>query len=401
VKKYIICLVILLGLWCNNIYAQVKKPQTIEGKTYWVHTIQNNEQLHTIAQYYGIGIQQLKQINNLQSNKLENISSLKIPLIEQKTLTQHNDGNYVLHKLKSQEKLHTVAAQYKVSLQLLKQLNYYKTEILQEGDYILVPNTISLNPSKNKLSLTGFLSLGFFSGTNWSGEKSTNYHLRVTINAQNIYTKKPFQVRTKFYSILGYRHEIGQSFYKNLDRFEIRNQILFIQKPNFSPYISGAIRTQYFDTYFPLENGDKQLVSAFMTPGITSLSLGLLASNDVLDLDFGLYELRTIYALQDKIYGDNEVVFGIARGVKKHHIHGISLRADIDVYKSEKFNYQANLFAFANLDIVSIELRSQVNYRITKQIKISFIGELFYDKFIDTSLQYRTEILIGIGFYKR
>ncbi len=371
-----------------------------DDKPLWIHQIQEKEQLHTIAQYYGVSVQSIKILNELSSNKLDGLTSLKIPLSVQNNFYKRFAENYVLHEIKEGDALHTIADQYDTSIKLIRQINAPHLSGVDVGGYMLIPNTIPLDPPINKLTISTFLSFGFFSGTNWSGEKNTNYNLRASINLQNIYKKKHFQVRTRFNSMLGYRHEIGETLLKNLDRFELRNQFLYYIKPSFSPYLSGAFRSQYLPTYLPLENGNKLLISDFMAPGISKVSIGFLVSNNILDLNFGLYELKTLYVLEEKMYEEREVVFGVPKGDRRVHLHGVSLNADLNVYNNQKINYQASFFAFANLDIFSIEFRGEANYRITKQIKLSFIGELFYDKFIEADLQYRTELLLSVGFHK-
>ena len=373
---------------------------TAQDSPLWTHKIQTKDQLHTIAQYYGVSVQSLKAVNELSSNKLDGLASLKIPLSVQHNFYKRFAENYVLHEIKEGDQLHKVAEKYKTSIELVRKINAPHLSGADIGDYMLVPNTIPLHPAINKLTISAFLSFGFFSGTNWSGERSTNYNLRASINLQNIYKKNHFQIRTRFNSMLGYRHEIGDHLLKNLDRFELRNQFLYYIKPSFSPYISGAFRTQYLPTYLPLENGGKRLISDFMAPGISKASIGFLMSNDVLDVNFGLYELKTLYVLEEKMYEERAIVFGVPKGDRKAHLHGMSLNADLNVYENQKLNYQASLFAFANLDIFSIEFRGEANYRLTKQIKLSFIGEVFYDKFIEADLQYRTELLLSVGFHK-
>jgi len=161
----------------------------------------------------------------------------------------------------------------------------------------------------------------------------------------------------------------------------------------------GSIRSQYFDSYRYI-NDEKTLTSSFMAPGYLNFSGGITYLNDYLLLDFGLYENRNVYVLQDKVYRERSSVYGVPREDKLYRITGVSLRANLDLYKSEKFNTYASLYAFRNKEITTLDFRGDLSYRIHKMIKITLLNEITYDNFEDSNLQYRTEILVGVSFIK-
>lgn len=372
-----------------------KKPT----KPYWEHVLKPNEQLHSISQFYGLSIQEIKSFNGLVGNKLDGLSSIKIPLAVQKSLKVKNKGKYVLHKAESNDKLHTLAQKYRTSLRLIKEINEGPTSLARSGDYILIPNTFDIISTSNRFSYNAHFSLGFFTGNAYREENETTYNIRCRFTAQNVLNTKKIRNHTRINTSLGYRHKLGDRFSKNIDYFNIRHQIEYRFKSNFAPYLLGSIRSQYLDTKYNL-NGEDYILSTFFAPAYINFSAGFLYSNDVMAIDLGLYELKTIYVLRDKVYKGRDVVYGVAQGAKKFVLHGASVRMDLDYYKSEKFNIQSSFFAFLNPQFVSMDFRGELNYRMNKHFSMSFLSEVLYDNIIESDFQYRIEVLFGYSFFK-
>ncbi len=396
-------IILIWGLFIFTLGLSAQHAQVDEkGKVYWMHPIEKNEQLHHIAQLYAIDIITLKEYNNLVDNNIDGLKYIKVPIAIQKSSKLRPKGKYVLHKVQSGEQMHTLASKYNTDLQKLKLLNWREKNLLKEGEYILVPNTLPTNTAANRLTMTAYLSLGFFSGRDWTEENKTSYNIRSRFNLQNVYVYSPFRNVTRFQTGLGYRHEIGQRIYKNIDLFSLRNQMEWHFHKGWAIYTLGSIRSQYMGTNFYREDGSQDLISAFMAPGYTNVSFGLVYVGDFIDLDIGLFEQRNVHVLQDKVYGERDAIFGVPRGDKIFSVRGVSIRADIDYYKSEKFNVLSNFFVFANKDLVTTNFRGELNYRPNKVLRFTFLLEMNYDKAGEySSFQYRTEALIGVGFYKK
>ncbi len=390
--KYFFALFITINLFGQNIIVEKNKP-------YLIREINKNEELFHIANDYGLSIEEIKSVNNLLTNKLDSISQLKIPIKVQGSRKQINEGNLVFYKVKDNEKLHTIADDFDISLSDIKQVNLFKKNKLLSGSYILLPNTFPAILHKNKLVIRGFLSLGFFSGTDWAGTASTNYHIRGQFNLQNIYEKKPFRMLSYVNTSIGYRHELGKYFLKNVDRFSLKQQLEIQIKNGFAFYVLGSIRSQHFDN-FRYINDEKDLTTSFMAPGYVNYSAGLTYSNDYLLLDFGLYEMRSVYVLQDKVFKERSSAFGVPREDKFFGIHGFSLRADLDLYKSEKFNTNASFYGFYNKDVTTLDFRAELTYRMHKMLKLTLLNEIVYDNFDESTFHYRAEVLIGVSFIK-
>ena len=391
--KYLICFFISIAAFSQNVVLEKNKPLLI-------HALDKKEELYHIAEKYGVSIQEIKAVNNLMSNKLDSLHQIKIPVKVQLTRKQINEGTFVFHKVKEKEKLHTIAEHYNISLLDVKQANHFTKHKLSPGDFILIPNTFPPIFDKNKLVIRGFLSLGFFSGTDWAGESSTNYRIRGQFNLQNTYDSKRIRMLSYVRASIGYRHEIGKAILKNVDQLSLKQQVDFKIKNGFSFYVLGSIRSQHFDSYRYI-NDQKILVSSLMAPGYLNYSAGIAFRNDYLLLDFGLYENRSVYVLQDKVYRDRDSAFGVPRGDKFYSIIGLSLRANLDLYKSEKFNTYASLYAFHNKEITTLDFRGELSYRLHKMIKLTLLNEVVYDEFDEEStFHYRAEVLIGVSFIK-
>ena len=369
------------------------------NRPYLFHSIEEKEELHDIALRYGVAISALKKANKLIDNSIDSLEQIRVPFPIQRAKTQVHPGKFVFHKVAEEEKLHTIADFYKISLSEIRRANKLKSNRLEPDSYIVIPNTFKHILHKNKLVVRGFLSLGFFSGTDWAGESSTNYHIRGQFNLQNTYQKKQLRMLSYVNTSIGYRHELGKYFFKNVDQFSLKQQIELKIKNGFGIYALGSIRSQQFDNYRYI-NEVKELTSAFMAPGYVNYSTGFTYSNDYLLLDFGLFEMRSVYVLQDKVFKDRESVFGVSRGDKFFGIYGVSMRADLDIYNSEKFNINASLFGFYNKDITTLDFRAELTYRMHKMIKLTLLNEIVYDDFDESTFHYRLEVLIGVSFIK-
>ena len=392
IVKYLICFFISITSFSQNVVLEKNKPLLI-------HSLDKKEELYHVAEKYGVSIQEIKAANNLVSNKIDSLNQIKIPVKVQLTRKQINKGSYVFHKVKEKEKLHTIAEHYNISMLDIKEANHFKKNKLAPGDFILIPNTFSPIFNKNKLILRGFLSLGFFSGTDWSGKSSTNYRIRGQFNLQNTYDSKRMRLLSYVRASIGYRHELGKAILKNVDQFSLKQQVDFKIKNGFSFYVLGSIRSQHFDNYRYI-NDQKILTSSPMAPGYLNYSAGIAYRNDYLLLDFGLYENRSVYVLQDKVYRERASAFGVPRGDKFYSIKGVSVRANLDLYKSEKFNTYASLYAFHNKEITTLDFRGELSYRIHKMIKLTLLNEIVYDDFEESLFQYRAEVLVGVSFIK-
>ncbi len=89
-----------------------------------MHKVENGESLYSIAHKYRMSVNDLKELNNLDGNKIIAGDNLKITTIDNSSdnSSSKNKGAHI-HKVERGESLYTIAHQYGMSLSRLKTLN--------------------------------------------------------------------------------------------------------------------------------------------------------------------------------------------------------------------------------------------------------------------------------------
>jgi Membrane proteins related to metalloendopeptidases len=99
------------------------------------HKVKSGESLEKIARNYGVSVQEVLKANkHINPNKLKVGENLCIP---QKTSTKTQD--YAIYKVKKGDTLQSVAEKFGVDVQELKSLNNLKSEKIIEGQEIKIP----------------------------------------------------------------------------------------------------------------------------------------------------------------------------------------------------------------------------------------------------------------------
>lgn len=106
-----------------------------------IYTVQRGDSLWSIASEYGVTVDIIKELNNLTSNTLQIGQQLVIP-------SQSGDepGNEVLYTVESGDSLWSIANKYGVSVQLIKDLNNLTSDTLQIGQQLLIPSPDGSTP---------------------------------------------------------------------------------------------------------------------------------------------------------------------------------------------------------------------------------------------------------------
>jgi murein DD-endopeptidase MepM/ murein hydrolase activator NlpD len=99
------------------------------------HKVKSGESLEKIAKSYGVSLQELLKANkNIKPNKLKVGENLCIP---QKTSTKTQD--YAIYKVKKGDTLQSIAEKFGVDVQELKSFNNLKSEKVKEGQELKIP----------------------------------------------------------------------------------------------------------------------------------------------------------------------------------------------------------------------------------------------------------------------
>ena len=106
------------------------------------HTVKSGESLSVIASKYGKGTKELKAFNNLSSTSLKVGQKLKIPgqHVEVAKIIKTVTPKNVVHRVKSGEYLSLIASRYNRSTSALKAYNNLRTNSIQVGQKIKIPN---------------------------------------------------------------------------------------------------------------------------------------------------------------------------------------------------------------------------------------------------------------------
>lgn len=99
------------------------------------YTVVPGDTLYGIANKYNISVNELKKLNDLTSNSL----SIGQKLLVSGTSVPEND----IYVIKSGDNLYSIAQKYGTSVNNLKDINNLKTDVLQIGQKLLVPNVTS------------------------------------------------------------------------------------------------------------------------------------------------------------------------------------------------------------------------------------------------------------------
>ncbi|MDD2409757.1 MAG: LysM peptidoglycan-binding domain-containing protein [Bacilli bacterium] len=95
------------------------------------YTVKAGDTLWSIANTYKITVDELKKINNLQTNLLTIGQILIISLTRQE--------NYEIYTVKSGDSIWSIANNYNISVVLLKEINELKNSLLEVGQTLKIP----------------------------------------------------------------------------------------------------------------------------------------------------------------------------------------------------------------------------------------------------------------------
>ena len=99
------------------------------------YVVKSGDSLWSISNEFGISVQQLKTINNLKSDLL----SIGQKLIVSKNLTNKNE-----YMVKSGDTLYSIANKYGVSVSDLKSFNNLSNDLLKVGQILKIPNSVKV-----------------------------------------------------------------------------------------------------------------------------------------------------------------------------------------------------------------------------------------------------------------
>ena len=107
-------------------------PSTIQ-----YYTVKAGDSLYSIANKYGMTVDELKRLNNLTSNLLTSGQMIKVSYEE-------NVGQIDFYEVKSGDTLYSIALKYNTSVDNLMKNNSLTSSFLQVGQVLKIPTTANL-----------------------------------------------------------------------------------------------------------------------------------------------------------------------------------------------------------------------------------------------------------------
>lgn len=137
----------------NNIIGvgeQLRIPINSNGVSddYIVYTVKVGDNLYSISRKYGVSVDSIKNINNLNSDLLSIGQKLRIPNIVD------SDDNYFEYVVKKNDTLYSIAKKFNMSVNELMRINNLETTALSIGQVLNVINN-SNNESNLGMSCYG------------------------------------------------------------------------------------------------------------------------------------------------------------------------------------------------------------------------------------------------------
>ena len=107
------------------------------GSSTQYYTVQRGDSLWTIANRFGVTVNDLVETNNLSSNTLQIGQVLRIP-----TKTTPPNENTITYTVQRGDSLWSIANKYGVTVNIIRELNNLTTDTLQIGQQLLIPSQI-------------------------------------------------------------------------------------------------------------------------------------------------------------------------------------------------------------------------------------------------------------------
>jgi LysM repeat protein len=118
-----------------------------ENKQISYHKVAKGETLYSISKKYEISIQELKKLNNLKTTKLKAGQIIKIYQNLEKNAKKSQEKEFILYEVKEGDTLYTVSLRHNVSIELIKDLNGIKDNVIFVGQKLKIPyNTLEEEP---------------------------------------------------------------------------------------------------------------------------------------------------------------------------------------------------------------------------------------------------------------
>ncbi len=135
------------------------RMETINGKQFIIHKIDDKETLYSISRRYGVAITAILEVNPTADGGLASGQLLKVPYVAKGVKAKTQSGGDRVHTVAPKETLYSISKLYDVSVDDIKAWNNMKDNSLSTGQQVIIKKKSTVSTEADKLpetkSLTG------------------------------------------------------------------------------------------------------------------------------------------------------------------------------------------------------------------------------------------------------
>lgn len=128
--------------------------ETINGKQYIIHQIDEKETLYSISRKYNVPITAILEVNPAADGGLATGQLLKVPYVFKGNKAQAQPGGDRIHKVAPKETLFSISKLYDVSVEDIKAWNNLKDNSLSNGQSLIIKKKSTVSSETTKLPET-------------------------------------------------------------------------------------------------------------------------------------------------------------------------------------------------------------------------------------------------------
>lgn len=128
----------------NNSAKKSNLIETINGKKYYLHTVEEGQTLYNISKLYTVTVNEIVSENPETIDGIKIKQQLKIPFNKSSSsniATKQDSGNEILHKIEKGETLYSLSKQYGIPISSIEDSNPTIKDGFKTGSFIKIPKT--------------------------------------------------------------------------------------------------------------------------------------------------------------------------------------------------------------------------------------------------------------------
>ncbi|MDN3671113.1 DUF3078 domain-containing protein [Echinicola jeungdonensis] len=271
-----------------------------------------------------------------------------------------------------------------------------------EADSILAPSKKDTTYWVNNFKAGLNFNQAAFS-SNWKSGGVNSVALGSVIAGKANYAKGKWSWDNEIELLYGVVKNEGQTVRKSNDRIFLDSKVGYKISKNWGSYFSGNFLSQFTKGYNYDEDGNRTLISGWMSPGFLTASLGFeYKPNQEFNLRIGPLSPRFTFVTDGTIADNVPENYGVTPGeTVRAEWFAFQLFATWDKDFNENFNLKSRYQMFANYETLafdSIDHRLDITLtaKISKLINVTFTNINLYDIDQDSGIQYSQGLSLGI-----